>query len=313
MDNKIQALLTKYAPFKQRYLELSELLSSPEIIADNRLYLKLAKEKQSLEEIYKLGEALSVAIELNDEEEISALYSCLMGEMLPKGKDDKRACLVELRLENPQSYPLSEELIKIYTAYAKRLGYSATITERDEKFLSISIEGMGAYERFRYETGVHRSIGKNANCSVWVAVLPEMDDVTVSIKDSEIRTDIFHSSCAGGQNVNKVATAVRLTHLPSGIVVVCEDERSQLKNRNRARSVLLTRLYEFYREKEFASFSREKASTLKKARTERVRLYSLDGEKITDLRTNQTIPLKKAYLGELDELIEGVIIKEERK
>ena len=313
MDEKIKGLLSKYQPLKERYLELSELLCSPEIIADNRLYLRLGGEKQSLEESYHLGEALSVAIELNDEEETRALYSCLMGEMLPKGKLDKRSAIMELREDSPQSKPLVEELLKIYTAYTNRLGYHLNVIEREEKFTSVSIEGVGAYENFRFETGAHRSTQKGLNATVWVAVLPQMDDVTVAIKDGDIRTDIFHSSGAGGQNINKVATAVRLTHLPTGIVVTSQEERSQLRNRERAKTVLLSRVYDFYREKELTASLRERASILKKARTERVRLIDFENEKITDLRTGHIASLKSIYQGNLNELIEGVMIKEERK
>ncbi len=314
MNQKIKALLTKYEPLSKRYDELRYDLESPEIIADNRLYLRLSDEKNSLEEAYRLGEALKVAVELGYEDEAQSLYACLTEELTPKNENDIRSAIVEIRLENPQSSLLRDELIKIYVALSKKRGYKLSLCEDDEKFSSLLIEGNGAYRFLRSETGTHRSIGgKVGNSNVWVSVLPKMDDVSIAIKESDLRIDIFHSSGAGGQNINKVATAVRLTHIPTGIAVVCKEERSQLQNRNRAHEVLRARVYAHYREQELIAKRKEKNSTRHKARTEKVRLADFDADTLTDLRLNQSITLKQAYDGELGELISPLLIKEDKR
>ncbi len=313
MDKKIEGLLNKYQPLSARYELLAEYLESPEVNADNRLYLRYAEEKNGLEECYKLGEALKIALELNDKEEISALYTCLSQELLPKGEDDERGAVIELRAENPQSKSLLNELYTLYSFYAKKKGYKLSVCEYDEKFISLSVEGKGAYFRLKNETGTHHSTGgKMGNANVWVSVIPIMDDVSVIIEDKDLKTDIFHSSGAGGQNINKVATAVRLTHIPSGIVVVCREERSQLQNRNRAHLVLRSRLYDYYKEKEMGLLKKERASVHKKSRTERVRLLDYERETLTDLRLNLSIPLKQSSSVNLDEIITPLLIKENK-
>ena len=313
MDKKIEALLNRYQPISARYAQLVEYLESPEIIADNRLYLKYAEEKNGIEESYKLGEALKIAIEIGDKEETSALYTCLTQELLPKGKDDKRGAIIELRAENPQSTPLLQELFTMYANYAKKNAYKLSTCEWEEKFVSLSLEGVGAYFKLKGETGIHHSSGgKMGNSNVWVSVLPIMDDVSVIIEDKDLKTDIFHSSGAGGQNVNKVATAVRLTHIPSGIVVVCKEERSQLQNRNRAHLVLRARLYDYYKAKEQGILRKERVSVYQKSRTERIRFYDYDKEILTDLRLNLSIPLKLSSGANLDEIITPLLIKENK-
>lgn len=313
MDKKIEGLLNKYDPISKRYDTLLEYLSSPEIIADNRLYLKYAEEKNSLEEAYKLGEALKIAIEIGDKEETQALYTCLSQELLPKDENDERGAILILREENPQSALLMQELVSLYLSYSKKKGYTLSVGEQDDKSITLSIEGKGAYFRLKGETGTHHSTGgKIGNANVWVTVLPIMDDVSVIMEEKDVKTDIFHSSGAGGQNINKVATAVRMTHLPSGIVVICKEERSQLQNRNRAKQVLYSRLYDYYKTKEQGLLKKERLSAHQKSRTERIRFYDYDKETLTDLRLNLSIPLKLSSGANLDELITPLLIKETR-
>lgn len=306
-----KGILDKYADVHRRYTELSDYLISPEIIADNRLYLKYAEEKASLEKAYLLGEGLKLAIELGDDDEINSLSVNLATELMPKGENDERGAVIELRAENPQSKPLMQELINMYSSYAKSLGYDLSVAENEDKFTSLIIENKGAYFRFKSELGTHRSTGGTiGNCNVSVTVMPTSDAIKLDIKDGDIRTDIFHSSGAGGQNINKVATAVRLTHLPTGIVVVCKEERSQLQNRNRATAVLNSKLYAHYQENLSASRLKEKREKLFSARNARVRFYDFTSLTATDLRTDVTIPLKEAYGKGLNTLINSVLIKE---
>ncbi len=312
MKEKIKGLLQDYEPFQKRYTELLDLLFSPEIIADNKLYLRLAEEKNSLEEIYTLGEALKIAVELEEKKEIEALYTLLTNALLPKGQNDVRSAIIELKAINPESRALLNELFNMYLNFAKSNNYKVDVCEEEPCFLSFTAHGNYAYYKLKGETGTHVSIGgKIGNCQVSVSVHPILDDVTVNINKDDLRTDIFHSSGAGGQNVNKVATAVRLTHLPSGIVVVCKEERSQLQNRNRALEIMRVRLYDYYSQIATKNANDDRRQTLENARKQRLREYDFDNEKIFDYLLNIFVPLKKVMSGGLEsELINPKLIKE---
>ena len=196
---------------------------------------------------------------------------------------------------------------------------SSTLRREDSggfKEITFELNGHGAYSRLKYESGVHRvqrvpeteSQGRIHTSTATVAVLPEVDEIDIDIDWNEVRIDIFHSGGAGGQNVNKVATAVRMTHEPSGIVVVCQDERSQAKNRARAESVLRSRLYDLEQEKQQS----EEAAARKLqvgggARAEKIRTYNFPQDRITDNRISLTVhSIDKVMDGDIDGIIEAV-------
>ena len=180
----------------------------------------------------------------------------------------------------------------------------------------IGIEGKGAYKRLKYESGVHRvqrvpeteSQGRIHTSTCTVAVLPEAEDVEVEIRDEDIRVDLFRSSGAGGQKVNKTETAIRITHFPTGIVVTCQDERSQLKNKDKAFRVLRTRLYDYYNGKASSQEAQNRKSLVGTGdRSERIRTYNFPQSRITDHRIGMSVHSMEAFLsGEMDEMIDAL-------
>jgi len=217
----------------------------------------------------------------------------------------------------------------MYSRYAQSKRWNVDIISVSEgagggyKEVIAEVNGKGAFSRFKYERGVHRvqrvpvteASGRIHTSTATVAVLPEVDDVEVDIKPEDLRTDIFHSGGAGGQNVNKVATAVRLTHIPTGIVVVCQDERSQLQNRIKAMNVLKARLYEVEQrkqEEEMTSMRRSQVGSGERA--EKVRTYNFPQDRLTDHRIGLTLHnLPKIMTGDLDGLVDALATDEQAR
>ncbi len=210
----------------------------------------------------------------------------------------------------------------MYARYAELKRWQVEVIDRNEsgiggfKEIVFEVHGRGAYSRLKYESGVHRvqrvpqteSGGRIHTSTATVAVLPEVEEVEVDINPDDVKMDIFHSGGAGGQNVNKVATAVRLTHLPTGIVVTCQDERSQLKNRNKAMAVLRARLYDIEQRKQLDEVTESRRSQVGTGdRAEKIRTYNFPQDRLTDHRINLTLHgLPRILEGSLDELIDAI-------
>jgi peptide chain release factor 1 len=210
----------------------------------------------------------------------------------------------------------------MYSRYAQSKGWEIDIIDSNEigiggfKEIILEIKGKGAFSRLKYERGVHRvqrvptteSSGRIHTSTATVAVLPEADEVEISINPDDLKTDIYHSGGAGGQNVNKVATAVRITHLPTGIVAICQDERSQLRNRTKAMSVLRARLLDIEQRKQEEELTRERRSQVGTGdRAEKIRTYNFPQDRISDHRIGLTLHnLPRILEGELDELIDAL-------
>jgi peptide chain release factor 1 len=257
-------------------------------------------------------------------ERLEALAEQLKLELLPKDPRDEKDVIVEIRAGTggDEAGLFAADLYRMYTRYAERKGWKTEVLSVSEgalggfKEIVFEVRGKGAYSRLKHESGVHRvqrvpateAQGRIHTSTATVAVLPEAEEVEVQISEKDLRMDIFHSGGAGGQNVNKVATAVRLTHLPTGIVVVCQDERSQLKNREKAMKVLKTRLLELERakqEEEITSARRAQVGTAE--RSEKIRTYNFPQDRVTDHRVGLTVHNLPAILdGELDEIIDAV-------
>ena len=265
-----------------------------------------------LEEGYALKEKLA-----ESENELKTL-------LLPKDKNDERGCTLEIRggAGGEEAALFAYELYRMYQAYCERRRFRWEIVDLNETELGgmkeaiVNIEGKGAYKRLKYESGVHRvqrvpeteSQGRIHTSTVTVAVLPEAEDVEVEIKDEDVRVDLFRSSGAGGQKVNKTETAIRLTHFPTGIVVTCQDERSQLKNKEKAYRVLKARLYDYYNSKANSAEAQNRRSLVGTGdRSERIRTYNFPQSRITDHRIGLSLHSMEAFLaGELDEMIDAL-------
>ena len=221
----------------------------------------------------------------------------------------------------------AHELYRAYARYAERRRWHTEILNASEsekggfKEVVFEVRGDGAYSRLKYESGVHRvqrvpeteAQGRIHTSTATVAVLPEAEEVDVAIEEKDIRVDIFHSSGAGGQNVNKVATAVRLTHIPTGIVVVCQDERSQLKNRVKAMTVLRSRLFDMEQQRQDAEMSQARRSQVGSGdRSEKIRTYNFPQDRITDHRVGLTVHnIPDRLDGNLDDIIDAVATADE--
>ena len=342
-------LLDKLKEVEQKYVELGRLLGDPKLIEDRSRYQKYAREYATLEQIVNTYRELKRVesdieeskrlLEEKDEElralakeELSTLEKdraeltrALKLMLLPKDPNDERNIILEIRAGagGEESAIFAAELFRMYTRYAERRGWAVEILSANTtgldgyKEVIAMIKGRGAYSRFKYESGVHRvqrvpateSSGRIHTSTVTVAILPEAEDVEVEIKDEEIRIDTYRASGHGGQNVNKVETAVRITHLPTGMVVTCQDEKSQHKNREKAMKILRSRLYDMKlreQQQKIASERRQQVGTGE--RSEKIRTYNFPQNRVTDHRIGLTLyKLSEVLDGELDELTDALI------
>ena len=259
-------------------------------------------------------------------EKLAALKEELKILLLPKDENDEKSCVLEIRAGagGEEAALFAAVLCRMYAGYCarKRLKIEAVDVSSTElggvKEAVYQVSGKGAYKLLKYESGVHRvqrvpeteTQGRIHTSTATVAVLPEAEDVEVEINDKDVRIDIFHSGGAGGQNVNKVASAVRLTHFPTGIVVTCQDERSQLKNKERAFQVLRSRLYDLYRGKAGREREESRRSLVGSGdRSERIRTYNYPQSRITDHRIGFSVyDMEKFLAGNLDEMVQALAI-----
>jgi peptide chain release factor 1 len=251
--------------------------------------------------------------------------------LLPKDANDDRDIIMEIRAGTggEEAGLFAADLFRMYSRYAQAKGWAIDIIDVNEtpiggiKEIIFEIKGKGAFSRFKYERGVHRvqrvptteSSGRIHTSTATVAVLPEAKEVELDINPNDLRVDIFHSGGAGGQNVNKVATAVRITHLPTGIVAVCQDERSQLRNKTKAMSVLRARLLDIKQRKQEGEITEQRRSQVGTGeRAEKIRTYNFPQDRVTDHRISLTLHnLPRIIQGELDELIDAVATNEQIK
>ena len=344
-------MLKRLSHADDRYREIEQMLTLPEVISNNKEYQKLIKEYNKLEEIVlKYREYLKAEKEMNEADEMmrdssldselrelaeedfkdrrahtEALTEELKILLMPRDPNDSRNVIVELRqgAGGEEAALFAYDIYRMYTMYAASRGFKIEIININEtelgglKSITFTVIGDGAYSRFKFESGVHRvqripvteSNGKIQTSTVTVAVLPEADEVEVDINPSEIKIESCKSSGAGGQHINKTESAVRLTHLPTGIVIECDGERSQLQNKEKAMKLLYTKLYDM-KEKEqndqIASTRKSQVGT--GDRSEKIRTYNYPQSRVTDHRINKTIFNLDSFLnGNVDGIIDDLI------
>jgi peptide chain release factor 1 len=263
--------------------------------------------------------------------ELERLTDELTLALLPRDPADAKDVIVEIRsgTGGEEAGLFATDLYAMYQRYAEARRWKVEVLNSSPmpsggmREITFEVRGAGAYSRLKYESGVHRvqrvpateSQGRVHTSTATVAVLPEADELDVELDWSEVRVDIFHSGGAGGQNVNKVATAVRLTHEPTGIIVVCQDERSQSRNRTKAESVLRARIYEIERERADSERADARRSQVGSGeRAEKIRTYNFPQDRITDHRIGLTMHgLPRLLAGELDDLIDAVATEEQAR
>ncbi len=246
--------------------------------------------------------------------------------LLPKDRNDERNCTLEIRggAGGEEAALFAYELYRMYQAYCEKHRFRWEIVDLNEtelggmKEVIVNVSGKGAYKKLKYESGVHRvqrvpeteSQGRVHTSTVTVAVLPEAEEVEVEIAEKDIRVDLFRSSGAGGQKVNKTETAIRITHFPTGIVVSCQDERSQLKNKEKAFRVLRARLYDYYNSRQSSQEAQNRKSLVGTGdRSERIRTYNFPQSRVTDHRIGLSLYSIDAFMmGEIDEMIEALAL-----
>ena len=341
-------MLDKLQSIEEKYELLNEKICDPEIISDISEYTRLSKEiKQLTELVEKYREYknyLSTAEEaklLLDEGGLEKDFREMVFEeyeeakqkteelteelkilLLPKDPNDDRNVIVEIRggAGGEEAALFAGVLYRMYTMYAESCGWKSEVLYANDtelggfKEISFMIEGEGAYSRFKFESGVQRvpeteSQGRIHTSTVTVAVLPEAQEVDVEINEADLQIDTFRSSGAGGQHINKTDSAIRVTHIPTGTVVECQDERSQHKNKEKALKILRSRILEAEREKQSAAIAGErKAQVGTGDRSERIRTYNYPQGRVTDHRIGLTLYKIEAILnGDLTELIDAII------
>ena len=303
----LEPVVYKYRNFSEIQQQLSD--------SKEMLYEKLDEEMRDMikEEIKDLEEAYEKA-----EEELRVL-------LIPKDPNDHKNVIVEIRggAGGDEAALFAGVLFRMYSRYAERNHWKVDIMNTNEigiggyKEVIFMIKGKGAYSRLKFESGVHRvqrvpeteSSGRIHTSTATVAVLPEAEDVDIELSNADVRVDVFRSSGNGGQSVNTTDSAVRLTHIPTGLVISCQDEKSQLKNKDKAMKILKSNLYDMMlMEQNEAIASERKGQVGTGDRSERIRTYNFPQGRVTDHRINLTVHRMSAFVdGDLDEMIDGLI------
>jgi len=309
---ELEPIVTKYREYKK----ISEELSGAK---------QMLSEGGLEEELKELAKA-----ELSDlEEKIEALSEELRILLLPKDPNDDKNVILEVRAGTggDEAALFGADLLRMYQRYAERYGWLAEAIEINDtgiggvKEAVVLIKGKGAYSRLKFESGAHRvqrvpeteSSGRVHTSAATVAVLPEVDDVEIDIAQADVRVDVYRASGNGGQSVNTTDSAVRLTHMPTGLVVTCQDEKSQIKNKEKAFRVLKSRLYDLKMQEQNKEISAQRKSQVGTGdRSERIRTYNFPQGRVSDHRTGMTLYKLDYFLdGDLDEITNGLIANDQ--
>ncbi len=321
---------------KQLQKLAQERASIESVVTKYREYKATSKTLEETKEMLngELDEEMKTLVKQeieNLETQLEGLLQELKLALLPKDDNDERDIITEIRAGagGNEAGLFAADLFRMYSRYAQSKGWEVDIINVSEsgiggfKEIIFEIKGRGAFSRLKYERGVHRvqrvpvteSSGRIHTSTATVAVLPEADEVEVGINPDDLRIDIYHSGGAGGQNVNKVATAVRITHLPTGIVTVCQDERSQLRNKTKAMAVLRARLLDMERRKQEEEVVKQRRSQVGTGeRAEKIRTYNFPQDRITDHRIGLSLRnLPRVLEGDLDQLIDALATNDQAK
>lgn len=348
-------MVEKLVKIKERADEIQNLLSTPEVIADNKRCIDLSKELKNIMPVSELydkvkacEDSLADAKEMLKEEKDPEMITYLEDEiktakenlekfdeemkilLLPKDENDDKNVIIEIRAGagGEEAALFGAEIMRMYLKFAERQRWKVEVMELNDtelggvKEATFMVKGAGAYAKFKYESGVHRvqrvpdteTQGRVHTSTITVAVLPEVEDVDFEIDDKDLRIDTCRASGAGGQHINKTDSAIRITHIPTNTVVFCQDQRSQLQNKERAMQILKSKLYDMYKQEadeEYAKNRRLQVGT--GDRSERIRTYNYPQGRVTDHRIGMTIYTLNLFLeGEIGEMIQALEIADQK-
>ncbi|WP_461240420.1 peptide chain release factor 1 [Paucilactobacillus sp. N302-9] len=347
-------IFDKLQAVADRYDELNELISDPDVIADTQRFMKLSKEEGGLREtVEKYNQYKKVTQQIKDDEELlrekldpemeeltkdelseskeqqEQLEQELRILLLPQDPNDDKNIIMEIHgaAGGDEASLFAADLFEMYTRYAEKQNWQIEVVDKSDtevggfKEIVLMITGDKVYSKLKYENGAHRvqrvpvteSAGRVHTSTATVGVMPEAEDVDIDIDPKDIRTDVYRSSGAGGQHINKTSSAVRMTHLPTGIVVAMQDERSQQQNRAKAMQILRARVYDYYSQKEQSEYDQQRKTAVGTGdRSERIRTYNYPQNRVTDHRIGLTLnKLDRIMNGELDEIIDALVIADQ--
>ena len=338
----------------ERYQELQELMSDPEVINDTKRYMAYSKEEADMRDVvaaFKHYKELKQSISDSDEilretddpemeamakdelesskKEIDEVEHQITLLMLPKDPNDDKNIIMEIRgaAGGDEASLFAADLLTMYSKYAEKQGWNFDIIDETDtevggyKDVAVMITGTKVYSKLKFENGAHRvqripsteSQGRVHTSTATVAVMPEYDEVDIDIDPKDIRTDVYRSSGAGGQHINKTSSAVRMTHLPTGIVVAMQDQRSQQQNRQKAMQILKSRVYDYYESQNQSEYDEQRKSAVGTGdRSERIRTYNYPQNRVTDHRIGLSLnKLDRIMNGDLEEIIDALIVHDQ--
>ena len=349
-------LFDRLQMLEDRYEELGELLSDPDVISVTKRFTKLSKEMADLREtVEKYNKYKEVTQQISDDEEMLSdglddeMASLVKEELsnakvekvkleeeikillLPKDPNDDKNIIMEIRGApgGDEASLFAADLFSMYSKYAERQGWSIEVIDKNVtevggfKEIALIINGNSVWSKLKNESGVHRvqripvseSAGRVHTSTATVVVMPEEEDVEIELDPKDIRVDVYRSSGAGGQHINKTSSAVRMTHLPTGIVVAMQDQRSQQQNREKAMKILKARVYDYYAQQEQSEYDANRKSAVGTGdRSERIRTYNYPQNRVTDHRIGLSLnKLDRIMNGELEDVIDALVLFEQTK
>ena len=348
-------ILKRLDEIKSRFEEIEVLMTKKEIVSNQSEMKKISKEYSKLKTINELWDQYNKILKdtndtkellKSDDDEISIMakeelndlnsylekvYSELNKELIPKDATDEADAIIEIRAGTggDEAAIFGNDLLRMYTRYSENNKWKIKILSSSYnefggiKEIILEISGEGTFSKLKHESGVHRvqripkteSQGRIHTSTATIAVLPKSEDIDIEIKDDDIRTDVFHAGGAGGQNVNKVATAIRLTHIPTTIVVTCQNERSQLQNKQQAMEILKSKLWDLELQKQKSEISEARKSQVGSGgRSEKIRTYNFPQGRVTDHRLKLTIHNLTEFMdGLIDPIIDPLMKDEQAK